>query len=151
MGATFSFDPQGFVAFSAKLKEASPLLRKEMMREIRAAAGVITTEMKRKLPHQGSASAASKGVRFSAAARAGGAAIIVGGGGPPQSWAAAFAGKQVGRGGHYKHKVFGRWTSSPNTIMPASTFLVDAWEKGAVKLQLAAQTAIAATIARMSD
>ena len=144
--STSMFDAQEISRCKLRIRAGSAELPKNLRRSLRLATRPIVQQMKATMPHQANASAAKGSIRYSDSLSSLGGAIVIGKKGPPGSWASAFAGNQVGRGGTYKHPVFGNWSTSPNTIMKASTYVADAWEKGRVQAQLAAGVAIEATL-----
>jgi hypothetical protein len=117
-----------FRDFARALRTLSPELQRRLRHDLRETSHVITSELKLRLPHQTHAAAAQSGVRYSDALMTRGAAIIIGGTSPPQSWAFAFLYGNRGKG-YYKHKVYGRWSSSPNTIMATGSALDETFAK----------------------
>lgn len=139
-----TFDGHDFYRFSQALRRESPELRRRMNQRLRLATAPIIEKMRREMPHQNSGG--QKGIRFSTARAGEGASILIGGRKPPQSYAFAFGIGQKGRLGVYKHPVYGKWSSSPNTIEQTSDYIVRNWVEGMDDLRVAAWKAIDETL-----
>ncbi len=142
-------DTKDFVAFSARLRATSPELGRRLQRNLRLAARQIVAKMRSECPHP--SSGARRGIRYSTSFSAKGAAIEVGGSSAPQTYAYAFGVGQKRTPGKYKHPVWGKWSSSPNTVMDSSLFVVKAWEEGKRDYREAARAAVIETIDLLAE
>lgn len=141
------FDARDFGSFEKNLRLQAPELQKRLRRNVRAATVIISKKMQADAPHQDSG--VRKGIRYSDALSSHGAAIVIGGHGAPRSYAYAFGVGNRGAG-KFKHPVFGKWSSSPATIMPTTDFIVRNWEEGKDGARDSVRLAIQETVEALS-
>lgn len=138
-------DTKDFGRFARDLRATSPLLGKRFRSKIGKVGRAAATKMRAEVPHQDSTGrwGPQKGVRFSDALSSNGGAIVI------DHLAHTFG---VGnRGvGKFKHKVYGKWSSSAATIEPTSDFIEKGWAEVGTALEIAADEVLQETVEELA-
>lgn len=131
-----AYDTNSFKLFAKDLRAQQPLLAKRLTQRLRAALKPVVTAMRAEVQHPQTGDA--KNIR-SSVSQANGAVIIIDG-------LAQTFGVGNRSGGRYKHKVFGKWSSSEKTVEPISPFIAENWDKFGLRAESETETAIDETI-----